>query len=111
VSKLIHGFAAVAAAGIGLGRHSIVRADMLAVVYILRLVLAAVAGRDRSGLFFIRQLLAVIESCAVCKAIESIRVSDYSYRFLLYAIVWYGTLAVDGWAVTFGTGWQFWNTC
>jgi len=50
-------------------------------------------------------------SSAVCKAIESIRVSDYSYRFLLHAIVWYGTLAVDGWAVTFGTGWQFWNTC
>ena len=39
----------------------------------------------------------------------SVRVSDY--RFLLYAIVWYGALAVDGWAVTFGTGWQFWNTC
>ena len=46
-------------------RHSIVRADMLAVVYILRLVLAAVTGRDSSGLFFIRQLLPV------CKAIES----------------------------------------
>ena len=41
----------------------------------------------------------------------SVRVSDYSYRFLLHAIVWYGTLAVDGWAVTFGTRWQFWNTC
>ena len=54
MSKLIHGFAAVAAAGIG--RDSSV----------------VDCGRPRQQRsVFIRQLLPVIESCTVCKAIES----------------------------------------
>ena len=95
MSKLIHGFAAVAAAGIG--RDSS--------------VVDCGRPRQQRPVFYKATTGSDEVRGAVCKAIESIRVSDYSYRFLLYAIVWYGTLAVDEWAVTFGTGWQFWNTC
>ena len=52
-------------------------------------------------------------SVLVTSSEYSVRVSDY--RFLLHVMAMtvssFGTLAVDGWAVTFGTRWQFWNTC